>query len=878
MRKTYFIISLASLLGAATAAATEAGLVMHFPMSEGSGVVLHDASDHGTTGSIYDAKWVVIPGGHALEFDGEKSRVDCGPDPAAGLSGTMTVMAWICPASTQSAHEPVILGRGFDSWLLTYYRDRLLYFYINSGGNNATATAPPSVWSHVAGVFDGKTLTVYVDGQLKRRSASKYPQIKPGGKFYLGGVVAGAGQTTDAFKGMIGEVKIFDRALAEAEIRAEFQKDGGRHNSMFALDMPAIQAAASIKAGGVTVGASSNGAVQIRRGKSVLALSSTFSFPGPVIGFHALPSSSDPERSAWRPRVTRPDSATLRIEAAGNFYSLQRTIRQRGERIEWEDTLRNLTSEPVGVLISHQLIVPEKMAGARAMGAAECPLVFLPGPAGGFGMVAEDDVGRLQFESSVTVNHATVRHSSFALAAGQSHTFRYAIYPLLPTGDIYDLINRVRRDWQSNFTIEGPFEFIDAFDPRFQTPQALAAYLQRKKLGLVALSPWLDYDAGMLDHILSRAEYKTTVQKLAREFHQIDPRMKVLGCIETDWVALFTEKFKDGGLLDTGTAAQVTKMIDESDSPWKDSIKRNPEGQVALEHYIRSGKPQRSLSVYPAPGNAQEKFLLEQAKYLIEEAGLDGIYIDEFNQSWNRQVRSYAGWDGVSVEINSATGAIRKKFVSCGLAGIESRLALMNYVLSRGKTFVANTWATSAREQSLPALRFWEMQDYVRAGGLHAGVKPAQIEELMVGLLGSPIGLGITAAPANARGTNPSGLAEGLMLGVISYLRHGLLYYHYSYPDLSADGPGAIGYGPINLMFPFTPVALHEGWMEGRERTITCVSGNYTWKNATKPAIHLFGLDGREKTNRAEIKPGKANWKISLPLQDWAEIAVISEK
>ena len=94
--------------------------------------------------------------------------------------------------------------------------------------------------------------------------------------------------------------------------------------------------------------------------------------------------------------------------------------------------------------------------------------------------------------------------------------------------------------------------------------------------------------------------------------------------------------------------------------------------------------------------------------------------------------------------------------------------------------------------------------------------------------------------------------------GINFVFRHGPLYFHYSYPDLTETGPGSGEYGPINHMFPFTPVALHAGWMEGRERILTCVSGNYIWKNSVKPIVHLFGLDGREKSNRAEIKRSKS--------------------
>src|SRR5207253_11108403 len=117
----------------------------------------------------------------------------------------------------------------------------------------------------------------------------------------------------------------------------------------------------------------------------------------------------------------------------------------------------------------------------------------------------------------------------------------------------------------------------------------------------------------------------------------------------------------------------------------------------------------------------------------------------------------------VSVELNPETGEIAKKYVSCGLAGIPSRLAIINYVLSRGKTLVANTWATSAREQALPVLRFWEMQDYVRAGGLKVGNEPPLVGEMLEGLFGSTIGLGVTAVPGK---TKPGQVTDGWVGGL----------------------------------------------------------------------------------------------------------------
>ncbi len=288
-----------------------------------------------------------------------------------------------------------------------------------------------------------------------------------------------------------------------------------------------------------------------------------------------------------------------------------------------------------------------------------------------------------------------------------------------------------------------------------------------------------------------------------------------------------------------------------------------------LNSYVDCGKPQVALAVYPRPGNAQETFLLDQVRFLIDDCGLDGFYIDEFSQAWGGSIRDYGGWDGTSVDIDPATGKIAGKWIDCSLTGISSRVKILNAGLARGKNVNCNTWSTSAAEQALPAQRFWEMQQYANPSGFVPGKKPPFVYEMSEGLLGSPIGLG-------AIESKDKPLGEGLMLSLIFYLRHGLLYYHYSYPELPENGPGNGEYGPINHSFPFTPVALHEGWMEGKERTITCLSGVYLWNRKTRPVVRVFGLDGREQTGKAALKQTKKGWSVELKLADWAEICIIS--
>jgi hypothetical protein len=76
-------------------------------------------------------------------------------------------------------------------------------------------------------------------------------------------------------------------------------------------------------------------------------------------------------------------------------------------------------------------------------------------------------------------------------------------------------------------------------------------------------------------------------------------------------------------------------------------------------------------------------------------------------------------------------------------------------------------------------------------------------------------------------------------------------------------------------MFPITPVEINEGWVEGKERTITCVSRDFRWRHKSKPTVRLFDITGREKKHGFALVPDGNGWLVQVRLKDWAEIAVI---
>jgi hypothetical protein len=324
-----------------------------------------------------------------------------------------------------------------------------------------------------------------------------------------------------------------------------------------------------------------------------------------------------------------------------------------------------------------------------------------------------------------------------------------------------------------------------------------------------------------------------------------------------------------------GLTVEQTKIIEAAKVPWLDSAKRATDGTMALELYMRGGKPQTALSVYPAcspqraAGNYQYQFLMGQVKYLLDDCGLDGYYIDEFSQSWSGGIPTYGQWDGVSADVDPRTGKITRFYTDCGLAGVQARVNLVKYALDRGKTVVANTYATAMAERALPVNRFSETQGSFNPMAWDDGQKPAVLPSMLRSSLASPIGLGIIGQP------QLKDTARRIMKAVVTYLRHGMLYYHYAIEDIPETGPGSGEYGPINHMFPITITGLHEGWVEGKERTITCVSGTYCWAGSAPPRVLVFDLNGREVDKRPLVKAQGKSYVVRLKLRDWAEVAVI---
>lgn len=149
-------------------------------------------------------------------------------DPALNVTGNqLTLEAWVKPEPT-ATHSPFVT-KGDTQYALKQNGDRLEFFVYDSQQQWVTASAPipedwTGKWHHVAGVYDGRSLKLYVDGELKAERA--YSSEIAANHFPVN--IGRNAENDRLTRAHIDRVRIYKRALSEAEIRdANRRPDAG---------------------------------------------------------------------------------------------------------------------------------------------------------------------------------------------------------------------------------------------------------------------------------------------------------------------------------------------------------------------------------------------------------------------------------------------------------------------------------------------------------------------------------------------------------------------------------------------------------------------------------------------------------------------------
>ncbi len=182
----------------------------------------NDGTEYGDVKSfttLMSAPAIMAPPGHALDFDGTNDYVSLPYENDFDFTSAMTVAAWI-KVDTFTTDWQAIVTKGDGSWRLQRFGSTNHIDFGTNGLSNGDLEGTTDVndgnWHYIAGVFDGSTKYLYVDGKLDA-SASVTGTISTNN--YPVEIGANSGAPGRNFDGLIDEVRIWNVARTQTELK-----------------------------------------------------------------------------------------------------------------------------------------------------------------------------------------------------------------------------------------------------------------------------------------------------------------------------------------------------------------------------------------------------------------------------------------------------------------------------------------------------------------------------------------------------------------------------------------------------------------------------------------------------------------------------------
>lgn len=505
---------------------------------------------------------------------------------------------------------------------------------------------------------------------------------------------------------------------------------------------------------------------------------------------------------------------------------VSRQVTVREDHIKVADTLTNLSDQLIGVRIEHRAELREpaeafyltghkSFAPSSSVWEAAHPSAFAQMKAMGLGLVAEDDVFRVHVRSFHSPADVGLADDQLGLPPRSSVTLEWSIYPQLG-GDYWSFVNAVRRNWDVNFTIPGAFVFATGM-PRGLTGEQYAKWMRDRGLKYIS-GDIAKYPDGTYAHgtgITFAPEFVAAERDWTTKMAAADPELVPFAyfhaqcCTEPD----NRTKYADARLLD------------------------DQGRQIDYPHAFE-------IPIYvPTENNSYGRALWRYVDTLINGIGAKGIYWDEMSYS----VRTFAPcgpgglpWDGHTVILNLATHEVTGKLSSVPLIMQSLSEKIVDHIQGQGLLFMGNSQAHTRTMMRRKLVRFVESGSYSRVLGAH---------------LGCPLALGNHAS--NREATH----AESAQ-NVRELLQRGVLYYGHYY---SRD-PAPWNY--TDVMFPITPERIGPGYVLGKERIHTAVSGRFGFPDGAAAEVYVVDAQGARVTSGmvSEVtENGRRLYELRLP-------------
>jgi len=198
------------------------GLVLWLKFNEGSGNIAYDSSFYNNHGTIYGATWTDGKFGKALSFDGVDDYVDCGNAINPYLTGDLTIGIWLYPKAFGKNRGIAQTKYKYEfAFTITDSEGRIRWFQGDGSNYDNPATNNPILslnqWQHLVAVrdMDAMKVHIYLNGQFKESLTITTTPAQSNYHLHIGEY----SYSDRWFNGLIDEVRIYNRALSENEIK-----------------------------------------------------------------------------------------------------------------------------------------------------------------------------------------------------------------------------------------------------------------------------------------------------------------------------------------------------------------------------------------------------------------------------------------------------------------------------------------------------------------------------------------------------------------------------------------------------------------------------------------------------------------------------------
>jgi len=187
-----------------------------------------DASGYNNNGDISnnEAAYILNPvGGYALSFDGINDRITIADSSSLDVREAITLTVWVNTDSYSGSKD--ILQKHYYMYFLrqTWLDNGILTFTLKIDGTyrSVSYNNPSELWDgswhHIVGTWGGGAIKLYIDGNFVNQSSEYSGNIDTSGSALYIGYSASA---AEYFKGLIGEIRIYAKALPATEIQKQY--------------------------------------------------------------------------------------------------------------------------------------------------------------------------------------------------------------------------------------------------------------------------------------------------------------------------------------------------------------------------------------------------------------------------------------------------------------------------------------------------------------------------------------------------------------------------------------------------------------------------------------------------------------------------------